>query len=140
MSTKDTYNNVLEKAANLEVATETVSGHVPNVRTVNYVYFPNESANTIYFITSKDANKVKEITANNQVSFTTSPSEAGTVRVTGATATDANDKKDEIFTEMTKRYSDFQMDDQKARDGMQAYGLTFTEAEVIGADGGKVEF
>ncbi|MTV81761.1 hypothetical protein GM612_03710 [Lactobacillus sp. CRM56-3] len=131
MTTKETYEYVLEHAAGLELATETLAGHTPNVRTVFFVYFPEESENTIYFTTARETNKVKEITANANVSFTTAPIEAGTVRVTGAKAKRVNDKKPEIFAALDKKCDSFKHLDQVARDDMNAYALTYSEAEVF---------
>lgn len=140
MSTKENVTSVLENATNLAVATETLDGNTPDVRIVNFLYFPKESENTVYFSTSKDANKVKEIAANNHVSFTTTPSKAGTVRVTGGEAKLANDSKDKVFEAMDKKYGDFGAFDQKARDNMNIYAVTFKEASVLGQDTGTVTF
>jgi uncharacterized pyridoxamine 5'-phosphate oxidase family protein len=140
MSTKDTLINVLENAANIAVATKSVDGKTPNVRIVNFLYFPNESENTIYFATSKDANKVKELAANGSVAFTTIPAESGIVRVTDGEAKLANDSKDKVLDAMAKKYGDASSFDQKARDGMNNYAVTFKEAAVMGQESGTVSF
>ncbi|WP_268920914.1 pyridoxamine 5'-phosphate oxidase family protein [Secundilactobacillus yichangensis] len=143
MTTKETYTNVLENATNLAVATESLAGHTPNVRTVNFLYFPNESENTVYFATSKNTDKVKELAANSQISFTTtpmSPQDASTVRVTGADTKMVNDRRSELFEAMDKKYASFKMFDQKARDNMNVYAATFKEAEVFGHGTDKISF
>lgn len=140
MSTKDTLTNVLKNAANLAVATVSPDGKTPDVRIVNFVYFPDESENTVYFSTSKDANKVKEITANNCVSFTTTPAKDGNVRVTGAETKLVNDSKDKYFEASNKKYGNLGQFDQKAIDNMNLYAVTFKEATVLGQETGTVSF
>lgn len=140
MSTKDTLTNVLENATNLAVATESLNGNTPDVRIVNFLYFPKESENTVYFSTSKDANKVKQLTANSSTAFTTTPAKEGNVRVTDGEAKLANDSKDKVLDAMGKKYGDASSFDQKARDGMNVYAVTFKEAAVLGQDTGTVSF
>lgn len=89
MSTQEQYETILSTAENIALATE-LSDHTPSVRITNFLF--DKAVNTVYFCTDSRADKVKEIAANNTVSFTTTPLEAGTVRVTGATATLVNEK------------------------------------------------
>lgn len=131
MTTKDTYKTVLENATNIALATETLEGHTPDVRTVNFLYLPDESENTVFVATSQDANKVKQLDANHNVSFTTSPLDAGTVRVTGAVAKLDNDRKPAIFDDMDKKYASFKMFDDAARANMNVYAISYNEAEVF---------
>ncbi len=110
---------------------------------MNFLYFPNESENTVYFATSKNTDKVKELAANSQISFTTtpmSPQDASTVRVTGADTKMVNDRRSELFEAMDKKYASFKMFDQKARDNMNVYAATFKEAEVFGHGTDKISF
>ena len=143
MATKETYTSELENATNLAIATERGEGHIPSVRTVNFLYFPKQSENTVYFATSKDTNKVKELAANEHLSFTTTPlsaADSSTVRVIGADTKVDNSHRDETFEAMDKKYPSFKMFDQKARDNMDIYAVTFKEADVFGKDGGKMTF
>lgn len=135
MTTKETYTYVLENAMNLALATESLAGHTPNVRTVNFLYFPEESENTVYVATAKTDDKVKEIAANSHISFTTTPlsvKDASTVRVTGADTKMVNERRNELFVTMDKKYASFSVFDQEARDNMNVYAITFKEAEVFG--------
>lgn len=143
MTTKETYTDVLTHATNLALATETLAGHIPSVRTVNFLYFPEESENTVYFATSKNTDKVKELEANAHVSFTTTPlsaEDARTVRVTGADTKMVNDRRDDLFKTMDQKYPSFSMFDQAARDNMNVYAVTFKEAEVFGHGTDKISF
>lgn len=143
MTTKETYTYVLENAMNLALATESLGGHTPNVRTVNFLYFPEESENTVYIATAKNDDKVKEIAANPHVSFTTTPlsvEDSSTVRVTGADTKMVNERRDELFVTMDKKYASFSVFDQKARDNMNVYAVTFKEAEVFGHGINKISF
>lgn len=143
MTTKETYTYVLENAMNLALATESLAGHTPNVRTVNFLYFPEESENTVYIATAKNDDKVKEIAANPHVSFTTTPlsvEDSSTVRVTGADTKMVNERRNELFVTMDKKYASFSVFDQKARDNMNVYAVTFNEAEVFGHGIHKISF
>lgn len=143
MTTKETYTYVLENAMNLALATESLAGHTPNVRTVNFLYFPEESENTVYIATAKDDDKVKEMAANPHVSFTTTPlsvEDSSTVRVTGADTKMVNERRDELFVTMDKKYASFSVFDQAARDNMNVYAVTFKEAEVFGHGINKISF
>lgn len=131
MSTKENYNNILNQATHIALATETLDGHTPSVRVVNFLYF-EDTPNTIYVATARDTTKVREIETNNHVSFTTLPVDgADAVRVTGATATQVNEKKPELFVAMDKKYDSFSFFDDAARANMNAYALTFPAAEVF---------
>lgn len=128
MSTQEQYETILSTAENIALATE-LSDHTPTVRITNFLF--DKDANTVYFCTDSRADKVKEIAANNTVSFTTTPLEAGTVRVTGATATLVNEKKPELFALMDQKYASFKMFTPEMRAGMNAYALTYKQADVF---------
>lgn len=129
MSTQENYETILTTAEQLAFATESLTANTPTVRLVNFLF--DAKANTVYVCTDSSAEKVKEIAANSTVSFTTTPTEAGTVRVTGATASLANEKKPELMVSMDKKYASFKMFDQAARDNMNAYALTYKAADVF---------
>lgn len=129
MSTQEQYETILNTAENIALATESLTEHTPSVRITNFLF--DQAANTVYFCTDSRADKVKEIAANATVSFTTTPLEAGTVRVTGATATLVNDKKPELFTAMDQKYASFKMFNDQMRAGMNAYALTYKQADVF---------
>lgn len=66
------YYKVLEKTN--EIALATAVDNIPNVRIVNFVYDTNKPG-ILYFASDRENQKVAEFNQNNQVSFTTVPTE-----------------------------------------------------------------
>ena len=69
MSTKAEFLKIMSEQT--EIALATSVNNVPNVRIVNFYFDPEE--NVLYFSSFKENDKIKEITANPHVAFTTIP-------------------------------------------------------------------
>lgn len=69
MNTKNEFKRIMESQT--EIALATSVNDVSNVRIVNFFY--DESAQTLFFATFGDNDKVKEFEQNSKVAFTTVP-------------------------------------------------------------------
>lgn len=69
MNTKAEFLKIMSEQT--EIALATSVNNVPNVRIVNFYFYPEENA--LYFSSFKENDKVKEIEANPHVAFTTIP-------------------------------------------------------------------
>ena len=69
MNTKNEFKRIMESQT--EIALATSVNDVSNVRIVNFFY--DESAQTLFFATFSDNDKVKEFEQNSKVAFTTVP-------------------------------------------------------------------
>ena len=69
MNTKTEFLRIM--AEQTEMALATSVNNVPNVRIVNFYFYPCE--NILYFSSFKDNDKVKEIEENPSITFTTIP-------------------------------------------------------------------
>lgn len=69
MNTKNEFKRIMESQT--EIALATCVNDVSNVRIVNFFY--DESAQTLFFATFGDNDKVKEFEQNSKVAFTTVP-------------------------------------------------------------------
>jgi uncharacterized pyridoxamine 5'-phosphate oxidase family protein len=84
MDYQKSFLGIMNSARHIALATSV--DDVPNVRMVDFCYFP-ETPGVIYFGTFRDSTKVQEMEKNTAVSFVTIPAEdssPGNVRVTGA--------------------------------------------------------
>ncbi len=69
MNTKAEFLKIMSEQT--EIALATSVNDVPNVRIVNFYFDPKE--NLLYFSSFKENDKIKEITVNPHVAFTTIP-------------------------------------------------------------------
>ncbi|MDR3346660.1 MAG: pyridoxamine 5'-phosphate oxidase family protein [Campylobacteraceae bacterium] len=72
MSNLSKYLEVLKQTTQIALATST--GDIPNVRIVNFIYQP-QSPELLYFASDRTSPKIIEFGKNNNVAFTTVPSE-----------------------------------------------------------------
>ncbi|TLQ05147.1 hypothetical protein FEZ51_02600 [Pediococcus stilesii] len=128
MSAKETYNQLMNDAEMIALATETTAGHTPSVRFVFFMHYADQP-NTLYFGTAGNAEKVAELTANPTVSFETAPVNFQTVRVTGAHCELVSDRS-KFFEAMDAKYPSFSRFTPEDRENMNVYAATFNEALV----------
>ncbi|MFD1317162.1 pyridoxamine 5'-phosphate oxidase family protein [Loigolactobacillus zhaoyuanensis] len=69
MSAKDNFNQIMQEAAQLSIATLTVDGQAPDVRIVLFVYLPE--THQLLFMSGADSPKTAQIAAHSAAAFTT---------------------------------------------------------------------
>lgn len=69
MSAKDKFDQIMQEATQVSIATLTVDGKAPDVRIVLFVYLP--TTHQLLFMTGTNAPKVAQIAAHSAAAFTT---------------------------------------------------------------------
>ncbi|MDA5386661.1 pyridoxamine 5'-phosphate oxidase family protein [Loigolactobacillus backii] len=69
MNVQDKFDQIMQEAAQVAIATLTVDGQAPDVRIVLFVYLPE--THQLLFMSGADSAKVAEITAHSVAAFTT---------------------------------------------------------------------
>ncbi|MFC6170118.1 pyridoxamine 5'-phosphate oxidase family protein [Loigolactobacillus jiayinensis] len=69
MDVKDEFNQIMQEAAQVSIATLTVDGQAPDVRIVLFVYLPE--THQLLFMSGADSPKIAQIAAHSAAAFTT---------------------------------------------------------------------
>lgn len=129
MDFKKIFEEVMAKQQ--EIALATSIADQPNVRVVNFLYSPERKV--VYFSTSKGSDKVKEMSVNSKISFTTIAGDGDNkhVRVLEGKAKRSAYSLKDIADQLIKKFPFYAGIIDNSAEHMAVFELSFDTAVVV---------
>lgn len=122
------FNRIMETTDNLALATSV--NNVPNVRVVNF-YYDTENQGIVYFASFRGHTKTLEFLQNNNVAFTTIPTEnSEQIRVTNGRVQKSDLTIYDLKEAFIKKLPNYEIVIAQAGDMLDVYEVHFKEASV----------
>lgn len=122
------FNRIMETTDNLALATSV--NNVPNVRVVNF-YYDTENQGMVYFASFRGSTKTLEFLQNNNVAFTTIPTEnSEQIRVTNGRVQKSDLTIYDLKEAFIKKLPNYEIVIAQAGDMLDVYEIHFKEASV----------
>lgn len=122
------FNRIMETTDNLALATSV--NNVPNVRVVNF-YYNAQKKGIVYFASFRGNPKTLEFLQNNNVAFTTIPTEnSEQVRVINGIVQKSNLSIYDLKDAFIKKLPSYEVVISQAGDMLDVYEIHFKEASV----------
>lgn len=122
------FNRIMETTDNLALATSV--NNIPNVRVVNF-YYDTENHGIVYFASFRGNTKTLEFLQNNNVAFTTIPTEnSEQIRVTNGRVQKSDLTIYDLKEAFIKKLPNYEIVIAQAGDMLDVYEINFKEASV----------